>query len=65
MKFDEVLLPLEAELPDLRPGEGVDLGVVLEDQDAHVGHCQVQGNSLVILEIVTAFNTRRLGIVRL
>ena len=50
MKFDEVLLPLEAELPDLRPGEGVDLGVVLEDKDAHVGHCQVQGNSLVILK---------------
>jgi hypothetical protein len=50
MKFDEILLPLEAELPDLCPGEGVDLGVVLEDQDAHVSHRQVQGNPLVVLK---------------
>ena len=50
MKFDEVLLPLEAELPDLRPGEGVDLGVVLEDQDAHMDYGKVQGYSFVILK---------------
>jgi hypothetical protein len=49
MQLDEELLALEAELPDLGPGEGVDLAEVLEDQHAQVSHGQVQGNALVIL----------------
>jgi hypothetical protein len=50
MKFDEELFPLEAELPDLGPGEGVDLGEVLEDEHAHVGHSKVQAHPLVVLQ---------------
>ena len=50
MKFDEEPLPLEAELPYLGPAEGVDPRVVLEDDDAHVRHSQVEWNTLVILQ---------------
>ena len=39
MKFNEEFLPLEAELPDLGPGEGVDLGAGLKHEDTKVGHC--------------------------
>ena len=38
MKFDEKLLPLEAELSNLGPGEGVDLGTGLEHEDTEVSH---------------------------
>jgi hypothetical protein len=50
MQLDEILFPLETELPDLGPRKGVDLGRVLEDEHAHVRHRQVQGHALVILE---------------
>ena len=39
MKFNEEFLPLEAELPDLGPGEGVDLGAGLKHEDTKVDHC--------------------------
>ena len=39
MKFYKEFLPLEAELPNLGPGEGVDLGAGLEHEDTKVGHC--------------------------
>lgn len=38
MKFDEKLLSLEAELPNLGPGEGVNLSPGLEHEDTEVGH---------------------------
>ncbi len=38
VKLYQELFPLEAELPDLGPGEGVDLGEVLEDEDPHASH---------------------------
>jgi len=50
MKLDEELLPLEAQLADLGPREAVDLGEVLKDEDAHVGHSQIQRNSVVVLK---------------
>jgi hypothetical protein len=50
VEFYEELFPLEAELPDLGPGEGVDLGEVLEDEDAHARHRQVQAHTLVVLQ---------------
>ena len=50
MQLDEELLPLEADLPDLGPGEAVDLGHVLEDQDPGVGDGQVQGDAIVVLD---------------
>ena len=50
MEFDEELFPLEAELPDLGPGEGVDLSEVLEDEYAHARHRQVQAHTLVVLQ---------------
>jgi hypothetical protein len=55
MQLDEILFPLETELPDLGPRKGVDLGRVLEDEHAHVRHRQVQGHSLVILEAYIVF----------
>ncbi len=50
MEFYEELFPLEAELPDLGPGEGVDLSEVLEDEYAHARHRQVQAHPLVVLQ---------------
>lgn len=52
MQLDEEALPLERDLPDLRPGEGVDFGVVLEHDYAHVGHSQVERDVLVVLRRV-------------
>ena len=49
VQLDQVFLPLETEFPDLGPGEGVDLGVVLEDQDPALSHGQVQGHTFVVL----------------
>ena len=49
VKLDEKLLPLKAELPNLGPGEGVDLGTGLEHEDTKVGHRQTKGHSLVVL----------------
>ena len=40
---------LAVRLPDFGPWECVDLGKVLEDEDAGGGHGQVQGYALVIL----------------
>ena len=50
MKLDQELLPLEADFPDLCPREAVDLGHVLEDEDAGVGDGEVQGNAVMVLE---------------
>ena len=50
MQFDEIFLPLETELPNLCPREGVDFGVVLEDKNSALSHGQIQGDTLVILE---------------
>lgn len=50
VQLDQKLLPLEAQLPDLGPGEGVDFGEVLEDQDSEVGNCEIQRDALVVLE---------------
>ena len=50
MELYQELLPLEAELAYLGPGEGVDLGAVLEDENTKVGDCKVQGDSLVVLQ---------------
>lgn len=52
VKFDEELLPLEAKLSDFRPGERVDLGGVLEDNDAHMSDSQIQRQAFVILQNV-------------
>ena len=49
MEFYQELLPLETELADLRPGERVDLGAVLEDENPEVSHRQVQGDTLMVL----------------
>ena len=49
MEFYQELLPLEAEFADLCPGERVDLGAVLEDENPEVGHSQVQGDTLMVL----------------
>lgn len=54
MELDEEAFPLEAELAYLGPGEGVDLGVVLEDQGALVGDGQVELDVLVVLGGVEA-----------
>ncbi len=48
------LLALEAQLADLGPRERVDLGVVLEDEEAHVGHAQVELHALVVFGRVHA-----------
>ena len=50
MQLDEKAFPLEAQLPDFRPGKRVDLGKVLEDYHAEVGHRQVEGHALVVLQ---------------
>ncbi len=50
MEFYEELFSLKAELSDLGPGEGVDLGEVLEDEHAHARHSQVQAHTLVVLQ---------------
>ena len=49
MKFYQELFPLEAQFSNFRPGEGVDLGVTLEDQNTKVSHRQTQADAFVIL----------------
>ena len=49
MQLHQELLATKAELADLCPGEGVDLGVALKDEDAHVGDGQVELHALVVL----------------
>ena len=49
MEFYQELLPLEAEFADLCPGERVDLGAVLEDENPEVCHRKVQGDTLMVL----------------
>ena len=49
MEFYQELLPLEAEFADLGPGERVDLGAVLEDENPEVSHRKVQGDALMVL----------------
>ena len=51
VKLDEELLPLEAEFPNLGPGEGVDLGTGLKHEYTKVGHRQAKGHSLVVLKL--------------
>ena len=50
VELDQELLPLEAELADLGPGECVDLGAGLEHEDPQVRHRQGQGHTLVVLQ---------------
>jgi hypothetical protein len=49
VQLDQESFPLERDLPDLGPRERVDLGVILENYDAHVGHRQIQRDILVVL----------------
>ena len=49
MEFYQELLPLEAEFADLCPGERVDLGAVLEDENPKMRHRKVQGDTLMVL----------------
>lgn len=49
MEFDKELLSLEAQLPNLGPGERVDLCQILEDENPHVGHGKMKWYSLMIL----------------
>ena len=55
MEFYQELLPLEAEFADLGPGERVDLGAVLEDENPEVCHRQVQGDTLMVLGYCHSF----------
>ena len=50
VELDQELLPLEAELADLGPGECVDLGAGLEHEDPQVRHRQGEGHTLVVLQ---------------
>ena len=49
MEFDQEALPLEAQLPYFGPREDIDLGEVLEDNDAHMGYCQIERDAFMIL----------------
>lgn len=49
VQFDEEAFPLEGDLPDLGPAEGVNLGDVLEHHDAHVCDRQIQRHAFVVL----------------
>lgn len=49
VQLDQKAFALEGYLAYLGPGEGVDARYVLEDCDAHVGDCQVEGNPLHVL----------------
>lgn len=48
MQLDEKLFPLERDLADFGPREGVYPGDALEDGDAHVGHSQIERHPLVV-----------------
>ena len=50
MKLDEILLPFEAELSDLGPRESVDFCAVLEDENTHMRHGQIEWNTFMILK---------------
>ena len=50
VKLDEILLPFEAELSDLGPRESVDFCAVLEDENTHMRHSQIEWNTFVILK---------------
>ena len=50
MKLDEILLPFEAELSDLGPRESVDFCAVLEDENTHMRHGQIEWDTFVILK---------------
>lgn len=63
VKFDQKSLPFEGELADLGPGECVDLGIVLKHYKSHVGHCQVQRHSFVVLR--NGYKNTKLGSIRL
>ena len=49
VKFYQELFPLEAQFSNFGPGEGVDLGGALEDQNTKVSHRQAQSDAFVIL----------------
>jgi len=49
MEFDKKFLASETQLANLGPRERVDLGLMLEDEDAHVSDGQLQSNALVVL----------------
>ena len=56
MKFDEELASFEAQLSYFRPRESVDLGAVLKDKDAEMGHRQFERHPFVILKHKPAVN---------
>lgn len=49
MQLNQKFFPLEGNFPDFRPRERVDPGDALKDSKSHVGHRQIEGNSLVVL----------------
>ena len=49
VKFYQELFPLEAQFSNFGPGEGVDLGGALEDQNTEVGHRQAKSDAFVVL----------------
>ena len=49
MEFYQELFPLEAEFPNLCPGEGVDLGEALEDQNSKVSNSKAESDAFMIL----------------
>lgn len=49
MKFHKEAFSFKADFSYLGPGKSIDLGEVLEDNNAHVCHSQVQWHTLMIL----------------
>jgi hypothetical protein len=50
MKFHEEAFSFKANFANLGPGKSINLGEVLEDNDAHVCNSQVQWNTFMILK---------------
>ena len=50
MELYQELFSLEAEFSNFRPGECVDLGGGLEDEDAEVSHGQGEGDTFMVLD---------------
>lgn len=50
MKFHKEAFPFKADFANLGPGKSINLGEVLEDNNAHMCHSQVQWYTLMILE---------------
>lgn len=50
MKFHKKAFSFKADFANLGPGKSINLGEVLEDNNAHMCHSQVQWHTLMILE---------------